>query len=143
MASAVNVFLAFLCFPLFFLLRKKVCVCGGRGGAGGGGCMAPPNPPVSQSCIADSRTGFLLRTPLKTRVEPQKKPLEIFCKKVFLEILQISHENTCVENTLARNTKPLARNLFSAQSNICDGTFFAKIINSLKALSIFAKKAPM
>ena len=27
----------------------------------------------------------------------QKQPLEVFRKKVFLKILQISQENTCVE----------------------------------------------
>ena len=34
----------------------------------------------------------------------------------------------------------LWRSLFSTQSNICDWTFSAKIANSLKPLSIFAKK---
>ena len=53
---------------------------------------------------ASSRTGFcseLLRVkprvkPL-TRVRPQKQPLELFCENLFLEILEISQENTCVE----------------------------------------------
>ena len=30
----------------------------------------------------------------------------------------------------------------TTQSNICDGAFFSKIVNSLKALSTFAKKLP-
>ena len=40
---------------------------------------------------------LLFRTPIKTRGKPQKQPLELFCKKVFLEVLQISQENTSVE----------------------------------------------
>ena len=31
--------------------------------------------------IADSRIGFLLRTPLETLVKRQKQPLKLFCKK--------------------------------------------------------------
>ena len=41
------------------------------------------------------------------------------------------------EQEWAQYFKPLARSLFSTQLNICDGVFFAKIVNSL---SIFAKK---
>ena len=40
--------------------------------------------------IADSRTGFFFRTLLKTRVKTHKQPQEL----AFLEILQISQENT-------------------------------------------------
>ena len=37
----------------------------------------------------------------------------------------------------------IARRLFSTQWNICDGAFLSKIVNSLKPLNIFAKKAPL
>ena len=39
--------------------------------------------------------------------------------------------------------KPLAKSLFSTQSNIWDCVFLAKIVNSLKPLSIFTKKSPL
>ena len=41
----------------------------------------------------------------------------------------------------AQYFKPLARSLFSTQSNVWNGTFFAKIVNSLKPLRVFAKNA--
>ena len=50
---------------------------------------------------------FLFQTPLKTRVKPQNQPLELFCKKkVFLEILQISQENTIFNSELLFNRVP-------------------------------------
>ena len=43
------------------------------------------------------------RTPLKTRVKPQKHPRSCSIKKkVFLEILQISQENACIEVSFNR-----------------------------------------
>ena len=47
------------------------------------------------------------------------------------------------EQKLAQYFTPLAWSLFSNQSNIWDGAFLTKIVNSLKPLSIFVKKAPL
>ena len=44
------------------------------------------------------------------------------------------------EQKWAQYLKPLARSLFSTQSNIRDGAFLAKIVNSLTPLGIFAEK---
>ena len=43
---------------------------------------------------------------------------------------------------LGTRVSSIFQTLSQTQSNICDGTFFSKIVNSLKALSIFAKKLP-
>ena len=46
--------------------------------------------------FADSRSGFCPEL-LKTRVKAQKLPIELFCKKGALEILQVLQENNCVK----------------------------------------------
>ena len=47
------------------------------------------------------------------------------------------------EQKWAQCFKPLARSLFTTQSNICDGVFLAKIVNSWKPLIIFVEIAPL
>ena len=45
---------------------------------------------LNQVFITDSRTGFFL-SPQKTRVKPQKQPLDLFSKKkLLLKFLQVS-----------------------------------------------------
>ena len=52
---------------------------------------------------------ILLRAPLETRVKRQKQRLKLLCKKtVFLEILQVSQENNCVEFLIELQTFRLA-----------------------------------
>ena len=47
------------------------------------------------------------------------------------------------EQKWAQYLKPLARSLFSTQSNIWNWVFLAKIVSTLKPLGIFAIKAPL
>ena len=49
----------------------------------------------------------------------------------------------CINIFQSRSQKLDVRRLISTHSKICDGAFLAKIVNSLKPLSIFAKKASL
>ena len=46
------------------------------------------------------------------------------------------------EQERAQYFKPLARSLFSTQSNICNGTFLLKLVNNLETFSNFAPTPP-